>query len=56
MNAQLHDVPPFDPSADEEDFLANVAGDEDYWDYLDELEFEISGCREWDNASVGGAA
>ena len=30
------------------------ADDEDYWDYLDQLEYEMGGAREWDGA-VGSA-
>lgn len=56
MNAKLHDPAPPDPSVREEDFFANFADDEDYWDYLDQLEIELGACREWDNISVGGAA
>jgi len=39
----------------EEAQLASLAGDEDYWDYLDSLEIELGGVREWDSA-VGGAS
>jgi len=56
MSNELHDDSSPDPSVREEDFFAGLAGDENYWDYLDDLEVEMGGCHEWDNASVGGAA
>jgi len=34
--------------------LETHADDEEMWDYLDMLEAQAAGCREWDNM-VGGA-
>lgn len=36
--------------------LDSLADDEEYWDHLDELEHLAGGCREWDNATAGGAS
>ena len=55
MNTKLHTACPPDPSVSEEDFFAGLSGDEDYWDYLDALEVELGGHREWDNPIAGGA-
>jgi len=32
----------------EEQHHLQFADDEDYWDYLDQLEYELGGAREWD--------
>lgn len=39
----------------DEPHLKVLAADEDFWDYLDELEVEYGAVREWDNAVVGGS-
>ena len=33
-----------------ESYFDSLAADEEYWDYLDRMEFELGGSREWDNA------
>ena len=35
--------------------LETLASDEDYWDYLDRLEYDMGGCRERDCPVAGGA-
>ena len=41
--------PPHDPTHEQTDAVA-FESDPDYWDFLDQLEAEAGGCREWDNA------
>lgn len=36
--------------------LAQLAGDEGYWDHLDMLEVAAGGTRELDNLTEGGAS
>ena len=46
-----------DPVALEEAIrLQSLAGDEEYWDYLDRLEAQAGESREWDNPCFGGAS
>lgn len=44
-----------DPDPEAQARLKELASDEDYWDYLDQLETYCAGCREWDNSCGGGA-
>ena len=39
----------------EQAHLESLASDEDYWDYLDRLEYDMGGCREFDCPVAGGA-
>jgi len=49
--------PPTEPQTPgEREQLAHLEADPEYWDYLDELEAQHCGGREWDNACVGGAS
>ena len=41
-------TPPSDP-VEEQAHLADLANDEAYWDYLDAMELDKGGAREWDN-------
>jgi len=41
-------------SPEDEPLLNELAADEEYWDYLDEIEYKLGGAREWDNVMVGG--
>ena len=40
----------------DEAHMESLGANEDFWDYLDQLEYEAGGCREWDNMACGGAA
>lgn len=42
-------VPLPDPTHEQADATA-FESDPDYWDFLDQLEADAGGCREWDNA------
>jgi len=56
MNMAHSDNPPTEPQTPaEREQLAHLEADPDYWDYLDQLEAQHCGAREWDNACFGGA-